>query len=135
MMGVNVGLLDHYNLCTRNLDETVQFYQDVLGLERGWRPPLDIPGAWLYSEGRPIVHVNDIAATDQPQKMNTGSIDHVAFASRGFKGMKLHLASKGIEFRSNELAGGRVWQIFLRDPNGVVLELNFDVAKEQAEPG
>ena len=129
-MSANIGLLDHYNLSTRNLSETVRFYSEVLGLEHGWRPPLEMPGAWLYSEGHPIVHINDISGTDRPQEYQTGPIDHVAFSSRGFAGMKAHLTGKGIEFRFNELAGGSRWQIFLRDPNGVMLELNFDVAKE-----
>ena len=32
-MGVSVGTLDHFNIRTRNLGDTVRFYQDVLGLE------------------------------------------------------------------------------------------------------
>ena len=31
-MAINVGLLDHYNVSTRNLKDTVKFYEDVLGL-------------------------------------------------------------------------------------------------------
>ena len=38
-MGMSVGVLDHYNVSTRKLDETVRFYQDVLGLVNGPRPP------------------------------------------------------------------------------------------------
>ena len=46
-MGMSVGVLDHYNVSTRKLDETVRFYQDVLGFVNGPRPPFDFPGAWL----------------------------------------------------------------------------------------
>ena len=56
-MGVSVGLLDHFNIRTRKLAETVSFYEDVLGLEKGARPNFAFPGAWMYSEGKPVVHL------------------------------------------------------------------------------
>jgi catechol 2,3-dioxygenase-like lactoylglutathione lyase family enzyme len=131
-MGMSVGVLDHYNVSTRKLAETVRFYEDVLGLVNGPRPPFDFPGAWLYSEGHPVLHLNDISPTDKQQRPDSGVIDHVAFGSRGFDAMKQHLSSKGIQFRVNQVPNSRRWQIFLDDPNNVVIELNFDVAKETA---
>lgn len=44
-MKMSVGVLDHYNVSTRKLDETVRFYEDVLGFVNGPRPPFDFPGA------------------------------------------------------------------------------------------
>ena len=51
-MGVSVGVLDHFNIRTRNLADTVRFYEDVLGLEKGARPNFAFPGAWMYSGGQ-----------------------------------------------------------------------------------
>jgi hypothetical protein len=34
---MGVGVLDHFNIRTRKLGETVRFYQDVLGLEKPGR--------------------------------------------------------------------------------------------------
>ena len=51
-MGMSVGVLDHFNIRTRKLDETVRFYEDILGLEKGARPNFAFPGAWMYSEGK-----------------------------------------------------------------------------------
>ena len=48
-MDMSVGVLDHYNVSTRKLPETIQFYEDVLGFKNGPRPPFNFPGAWLYS--------------------------------------------------------------------------------------
>ena len=48
-MKMSVGMLDHYNVSTRELDETVHFYEKVLGFTNGPRPPFNFPGAWLYS--------------------------------------------------------------------------------------
>ena len=87
-MDMSVGVLDHYNLSTRKLKETVQFYEDVLGFKNGPRPPFNFPGAWLYSAGHPVLHINDISQTDKPQRPDSGVIDHVAFGSRGFEAMK-----------------------------------------------
>src|SRR5713101_493312 len=97
-MGMSVGVLDHFNIRTRKLDETVRFYQDILGLENGARPNFAFPGAWLYSEGRAVVHLVDISPTEEAQKPDSGVVHHVAFMSRDFDGMKKHLAAKGVEF-------------------------------------
>jgi catechol 2,3-dioxygenase-like lactoylglutathione lyase family enzyme len=129
---MSVGVLDHYNVSTRNLRDTVRFYEEVLGLVSGPRPPFDFPGAWLYSEGHPVLHLNDISPTDKPQRPDSGVIDHIAFGSRGFEAMKQHLARKGVAFRANEVPNSTRRQIFVTDPNNVLIELNFDVAKETA---
>jgi len=60
-MEVSVGVLDHYNVSTRKLKETVRFYEDVLGFVNGPRPQFNFPGAWLYSAGHPVLHLNDIS--------------------------------------------------------------------------
>jgi len=131
-MAINVGLLDHYNVSTRNLKDTVKFYEDVLLFENGPRPPFDFPGAWLYSAGHPVLHLNDISATDKPQRADSGVIDHVAFGSRGFEAMKQHLKGQGVPFRINEVPNSTRRQIFLRDPNNVEIELNYDTKNEIA---
>jgi catechol 2,3-dioxygenase-like lactoylglutathione lyase family enzyme len=131
-MDMSVGVLDHYNVSTRNLKDTVQFYESVLGLVNGPRPPFDFPGAWLYSEGHPVLHLNDIAGTDRQQRPDSGVIDHVAFGSRGFEAMKKHLSGKGIDYRVNVVPNSTRRQIFLRDPNNVEIELNYEIKNEPA---
>jgi catechol 2,3-dioxygenase-like lactoylglutathione lyase family enzyme len=128
---MGVGMLDHFNIRTRKLDDTVAFYRDILGLENGERPNFSFPGAWMYSEGRPVVHLVDISPTSEPQKPDSGVVHHVAFASRDFSGMKARLQSKGMAFDVRQVPGGELWQIFVRDPNGVMIELNYEAAKEQ----
>ena len=129
-MGVSVGVLDHFNIRTRKLAETVRFYEDILGLEKGARPNFAFPGAWMYSEGRPVVHLVDISATSEPQKPDSGVVHHVAFVSRGFDGMKQRLTARGMKFEARQVPGGDLWQIFVHDPNGVMIELNYEAAKE-----
>jgi catechol 2,3-dioxygenase-like lactoylglutathione lyase family enzyme len=132
-MEMSVGMLDHYNVSTRKLGDTIRFYEEVLGLTNGPRPPFNFPGAWLYSAGHPVLHLNDISSTDKQQPADSGVIDHVAFGSRGFEAIKQHLTGKGVSFRVNQVPNSRRWQIFLTDPNNVMIELNFDVANEESK--
>ena len=131
-MEMSVGVLDHYNVSTRKLKETIQFYEEVLRFKNGPRPLFDFPGAWLYSEGHPVLHLNDISPTDRQQRPDSGVIDHVAFGSRGFEAMKQHLADKGVPHRVNQVPNSTRRQIFLRDPNNVEIELNFETKNELA---
>jgi catechol 2,3-dioxygenase-like lactoylglutathione lyase family enzyme len=128
---MSVGLLDHFNIRTRKLADTVRFYEEVLEFDNGDRPNFSFPGAWMYSEGKPVVHIVDISETDEPQKPDSGVVHHVAFASNGFAGMKQRLTSKGLPFDVREVPGVAVWQIFVTDPNGVMLELNYEMANEK----
>jgi catechol 2,3-dioxygenase-like lactoylglutathione lyase family enzyme len=129
---MGVGVLDHFNIRTRKLAETVRFYEDILGLENGDRPNFAFPGAWMYSEGKPVVHLVDISPTEERQKPDSGVVHHVAFASRDFAGMKQRLQSKGMAFDTRQVPGGDLWQIFVNDPNGVMIELNYEAAKERS---
>ena len=74
---MNVQLLDHVTLNTRHLDECIRFYSEVLGMENGPRPDFGFPGAWMYLEGRPVVH---IMAMDNARGGTSGPIDHIAFS-------------------------------------------------------
>jgi catechol 2,3-dioxygenase-like lactoylglutathione lyase family enzyme len=129
-MGMSVGVLDHFNIRTRNLADTVHFYEDVLGLEKGPRPNFAFPGAWMYSEDKAVVHLVDISGTSEPQKADSGVVHHVAFASRGFDDMKQRLKAKDMQFEARQVPGGELWQIFVDDPNGVMIELNYEAVKE-----
>ena len=131
-MTISVGVLDHFNVRTRKFHETVRFYEDVLGLRSGPRPNFSEPGAWMYADDRPVVHLVDLTPSQEPQKPDSGVVHHVAFVSRGFDAMKTHLVAKGVEFRAVAVPGNRLWQIFVRDPNGVMVELNYDAAAERA---
>src|SRR5260370_39556670 len=120
-MSMSVGMLDHYNVSTRNLRDTVRFYEEVLGLVNGPRPPFDFPGAWLYSEGHPVLHLNDISPTDRPQRPDSVNIDHIAFPSRAFDAIKQHLTRKVVSLRVHQVPTTSPRQLFLTCTNTVRL--------------
>ena len=80
-MDMSVGVLDHYNVSTRKLGETIQFYEDVLGFKNGPRPPFNSPAPGSTAASHPVLHLNDIAGTDRQQRPDSGVIDHVAFGA------------------------------------------------------
>ena len=49
-----VAGMNHFTILTDDVDNTVRFYGELLGLEPGPRPKLKFPGAWLYAGGQPI---------------------------------------------------------------------------------
>lgn len=122
--------IDHVNIVTTDLDGTVAFYADAIGLTRGWRPDFSFPGAWLYAGDQPVIHLAvgeraaGFAAADAGVS-GTGPLDHVAFVAEDFEGTRDRLAARGLDHRVRDVPGTAIRQIFVLDPNGVKLELNF----------
>lgn len=119
--------LNHVTVRTQDMEGTKDFYEKVLGLKAGWRPPLAFPGYWLYCGEQPVVHlVPDSGAIGAGANgEHTGNFDHVAFLGQDFGKMRRHFTSLGIRFEDRDPPGAGVQQIFFPDPNGVMIEINF----------
>ena len=55
----------------------------------------------------------------------TGSFDHVAFRGDDFAAMRERLQKAGMTFRERVVPGGALSQLFVPDPEGVLVEINF----------
>lgn len=133
--------LEHYTVRSLDMEKTRDFYRDVCGLKVGPRPPLDFDGYWLYCGKIPVVHLvplaNPIAIRGEvnvPSVSNgaapgSGAVDHIAFGAKDVEGMKRHLKARNVPFKERIQAGGFLHQLFLDDPNGVTVELNYHTAK------
>lgn len=121
--------LNHYTIRCADLAATRAFYTEVLGLEEGPRPPLGFPGHWLYAGGQPVVHLVGPRADDAARPPRaagpTGLFDHIAFSARGLREMKARLMAAGVAFEERLVPRDGQTQLFLRDPDGVAVELNF----------
>ena len=118
--------LNHVTVRTDDLEATRDFYRAVLGLETGARPPLSFPGYWLYCGSQAVVHlVPRSGAIGAGPSDDTGNFDHVAFTAEDFEGMRERFRGLGIAYREQEVPGARIRQLFVQDPNRVMIELNF----------
>ena len=126
-----INALEHFTLRCKDLEETRAFYAEVLGMEVGPRPPFPFPGYWIYSGGTPVVHlaeeIEGVTAQDRPanQEAGTGGLDHVAFRATELSAMLARLRKHDVPFREAEVPGANLHQVFVYDPNKVMLELNF----------
>lgn len=114
--------LDHINIETTDLEASVRFYEQLLGMHTGWRPSFDVPGAWLYVDDQPVIH---LVLRESIHPGPTGAIHHVALKATGLDDMMQRLGQLGIEFSRTVVPDLKVTQLFIDDPNGVKLELNF----------
>lgn len=118
--------LNHVTVRTDDLEGTRDFYSEVLGLREGERPPLTFPGYWLYCGDQAVVHlVPRSGAIGAGDGGDTGNFDHVAFVAVDFEGMRARFKKLGIPFNEREVPGIRLRQLFLKDPNRVMIEINF----------
>jgi len=139
--------IEHCLVVADDIDQTRDWYCDVLGMVEGPHPDFGFPVHWLYLNGRDVVHISqsaEHAGEDQKRYLGrtsgdtgsgTGAIDHIAFRATGLKAMLAHLRLRGIEFSERRASDQALYQLFLHDPNGIKLELNFDADEaEGLEP-
>jgi catechol 2,3-dioxygenase-like lactoylglutathione lyase family enzyme len=114
--------LEHYLVLTDDLEATRDFYCLALGLREGPRPPLGFPGYWLYVGDTPSIHVAEWVSERAP---GTGPLDHIAFNAVDCAAVQAALSAYGVEFAVNEAEGAVLTQLFLKDPNGLKVEINI----------
>ena len=59
----------------------------------------------------------------------TGLLDHIAFSCTGLAEMKANLHTRGITFEERVIPRDRQTQLFMTDPDGIGVELNFPPAE------
>ncbi|MEJ0006503.1 MAG: VOC family protein [Steroidobacteraceae bacterium] len=127
--------LEHYLVLTSDLEATRDFYQDALGMTEGFRPHLGFPGYWMYVGATPVIHIAEWAsytahstAKEIPvttPAASTGAFDHVAFNAVNFESVLERLARHDVIPARNLVSKSGMRQLFVFDPNGVKIEINF----------
>ena len=139
--------LHHVGITVKDLDASLRFYHDVLGLpfstepspwfdSPGLGPAVGVPGAALRqvclslggTDLELLEYRSPPSETDGPLKSHNLGGSHVAFRVDDIQAKKAELEAKGIEFYSDVnvvdegvLAGWR-W-VYFQDPDGYPLEL------------
>lgn len=130
---MHVERLDHVNIITDDLDGTARFYAQLLDLERRDAPPPLTPAnaQWMHdAQGFAVLHIN---STECPRAFDravapgaeTGAIHHVALRCIGLATLLDRIEAMGLAHQVNHIAAIGLRQVFVADPNNVLLELNF----------
>lgn len=131
--------LAHVTLKTADLPTTMAFYEQVLGLRAVARPPFPFPGAWLGFGDDALVHVvagDRAREADGTMAQGTGVVDHVSFWARGYRAQCERLQDFGLPYCESCPPQTSLAQVFVLDPNRVLIELTYDLRNESgAIPG
>lgn len=131
--------LNHVTIRPHDLEATRDFYVDVVGLRDGARPPFGFPGYWLYAGEVPVIHLvgrgnptDEFAGYSGPTQAGSGSgaVDHVAFAYDAEDYDKICAAIDRLGFpnKRQTVPDLGLRQVFIKDPDSVLVELNFPAA-------
>jgi catechol 2,3-dioxygenase-like lactoylglutathione lyase family enzyme len=142
-----IGKLAHFSVRTTDLEASRRFYTQVLGFKEGFRPAFKFPGVWLYLGGDEadygIVHIigidrNDpqglleyLGDKDESSLHGSAAVDHLAFVATDLQSMRAGLRRERVEFRERTVPDLGLHQLFLEDPSGVTIELNFPAHEAQ----
>jgi catechol 2,3-dioxygenase-like lactoylglutathione lyase family enzyme len=128
--------LEHFLIQTPDIAATRDWYVDVLGFREGPHPDFKFPVAWLYLGELDVIHITEGGKdTSENRKRylgqasdalhGSGVVDHFAFRCTGLVEMMEHLRRRGVAFQQRQVNDQGLYQLFLVDPNGVKIELNF----------
>jgi len=137
--------LAHFSVRTTSIAASRHFYVDILGFKEGFRPTLPFPGFWLYLGADEaqygVVHIIGIDENN-PQGLaeylgdktasalvGGGAVDHIAFLATDLTTMQQRLKETGLTYRERTVPGLGLHQVFVEDPSGITIELNFPAAE------
>jgi catechol 2,3-dioxygenase-like lactoylglutathione lyase family enzyme len=116
--------LDHATIVTPDLDDTRRLFVDVVGLADGPRPPFGIGGYWLYTDGRPVVHLVASTMSGHPGRPSP-RIDHLAFRlddAQAWQALLARLEAAGVAYQAADVPLSGEVQLFVALAPSVVIE-------------
>lgn len=127
--------LNHFLVLTKDIETSRRFYIEALGMRDAPRPWAPFPGAWLAIGSQVCLHLAQ--ANDDPAMLHhfgrspgetlhgSGAVDHIAFNAGDLQEFEQRLTQQSIPYRRRSIPKSGLEQIFVTDPDGVTIELNF----------
>ena len=131
-----LAFIEHFLIQSADIEATKDWWVNVLGLRVGPHPDFKFPVYWLYAGDRDVLHLTQGGAAVSDNRMKylgqtsqatqgSGVVDHIGFRCTGLHDMIDHLSKLKVEFKERQVDDQGLYQLFLFDPNGVKIELNF----------
>jgi lactoylglutathione lyase len=117
---MKVHELNHVAIHVRDVEASCEFYKAVLQLEQIPRPAFTFPGAWFRMGMHQELHLIG-ERTEAVHSHNRGN--HFALRVDDLDAWEAHLAKASADFRPRKMRPDGAWQVFLRDPDGHMIEL------------
>jgi lactoylglutathione lyase len=120
----------HVSIRASDMDRSLSFYQDLLGMELVRRRPIPQNRAEIAFLRSPkgefaleLTHYDDQKEFEQADYMNR-TFDHLAFKVRDLRGLVQRVKDDGYTVTDEpfELSPGH-WLAFIEDPDGTLIEL------------
>jgi len=132
--------MEHFLIQSADIEATRDWWVKVLGMRVGPSPDFKFPVYWLYIGDRDVLHLTQGGANVSENRMKylgqtsqatqgSGVVDHIGFRATGLDETISHLTRLGIDFKERQVDDQGLYQLFLFDPNGVKVELNFEVGE------
>ena len=132
---------DHYTVRAADVEASTRFYVDLLGFRAETHTDLGFRLVMLYLGDQAVVHLLETgpeldafigraapAIANGPRRI-TGNMEHVAFNGSGLGVLRQRLEENGVRFTQRELKEYGVCQLFVNDPDGIELEINFPLVE------
>ncbi|KAL8230385.1 hypothetical protein R6Q57_000163 [Mikania cordata] len=120
--------LNHFSLVCRSVEESTDFYTNVLGFVPIRRPgSFDFDGAWLFNYGIGIHLLQSETLPDiMPKKTEINPKDnHISFQCENMGMVETKLKEMGIAYKRQQVEEGGIYvdQLFFHDPDGFMIEI------------
>ncbi|MCA9233103.1 MAG: hypothetical protein KDA57_20825 [Planctomycetales bacterium] len=117
----------HFNLRAPRglLEQLCDFYTAIVGLSVGARPSFNSFGFWLYAGPKDVLHLTEATPQENVGVHVSTTFNHVAFSCCDLASYRARLDAAGIAYKCDLVPGTGQVQLFLNDPAGNGVELNF----------
>lgn len=137
---MTLSFMEHFLIQSADIEKTKDWWCNVLGMHVGPSPDFKFPVYWLYIGDRDVLHLTQGGKNVSDNRMKylgqssqategSGVIDHIGFRATGLEATIEKLRSLGVDFKERQVNDQGLYQLFLFDPNGVKVELNFSASE------